>query len=381
MHSIGKINRRRVLRQINNLALRRQHKNGFVKQRCLEAREQFARRTQVIAPRQQLPQTCDLAGIGLFRIFRAAATLFVAPMRSDPELARLMHCLGANLHLQRAVVWSHHAGVQRAVMVGLGLGDVVVKLARNRLKHAVHNAECGVAIFHLGHHHANGANVVQLLNGAALPLQLVVDRMNVLRAPGNFTADARFLQGITQHRFGGVDVGFALNPRLIEIARNAVILRRLQQPQRQILKLPLDLPHPEPIGQRRKNSHDLPRLGLRALAAPGLGRQRRAAQRHQPFGQLDQHHANVVDHRQQHLAQRLSLLRLLRCGHGGIGGFRKPLHARHAMHTDEQLSNVRAECFKHPCIGLRWQHGEMRGNDAVVVELQSLHQLGGRDAT
>ena len=159
-----------------------------------------------------------------------------------------MHLLRTNLHLQRAVVRPHHARMQRAVIVGLGLGDVVVKLARNRLEHAVHDAERGVAVFHLRHDHANGANVVQLFNGAALPLQLIVDRINVFRATRDFAGDTRFLQRVTQHRLGGIDVGFALNTRLVEIARNAVILRRLQQPQRQVFKLPLDLPHAEPIG-------------------------------------------------------------------------------------------------------------------------------------
>ena len=78
---------------------------------------------------------------------------------------------------------------------------------------------------------------------------------------------------------------------------------RLEIAERQLLELVLHLAHPEPAGDRRV---DVERL-LRDLDAPLL---RQVVQRPhvvQPVGQLDQDHADVVDHRQQHLAEVLRL--------------------------------------------------------------------------
>ena len=78
---------------------------------------------------------------------------------------------------------------------------------------------------------------------------------------------------------------------------------RLEVLERQLLELVLDLAHAEPVGDR---GVDVARL-LRDLDAPLL---RQVVQRPhvvEPVGELDEDDADVVDHRQQHLAEVLRL--------------------------------------------------------------------------
>ena len=73
--------------------------------------------------------------------------------------------------------------------------------------------------------------------------------------------------------------------------------------ERQVLELPLDGVHAEPVRQRRVDLEGLLGLALRALlrdVAPGAGVV-------QPVGQLDDEHPDVARHRHDHLAHRLGL--------------------------------------------------------------------------
>jgi hypothetical protein len=74
------------------------------------------------------------------------AAFLVAPVRGDAELGVLVHLARADLHFERLALRADHRGVQRAVVVALGLGDVVVELARDRRPQVVHHAERGVAL-------------------------------------------------------------------------------------------------------------------------------------------------------------------------------------------------------------------------------------------
>ena len=101
---------------------------------------------------------------------------------------------------------------------------------------------------------------------------------------------------------------FGRAPALSTRARSASYGLRLEVLERQLLELVLDLAHPEPVGDRRV---DVARL-LRDLDAALL---RQVVQRPhvvQPVGELDQDDADVVHHRQQHLAEVLRLPLLAR---------------------------------------------------------------------
>jgi hypothetical protein len=86
-------------------------------------------------------------------------------------------------------------------------------------------------------------------------------------------------------------------------ARHAVVVLGLQEAERQVLQLPLDLPDAQPVGQRRE---DLLRLLRQRRRAGRLGGGI-PAQRLQPRGQAQQHHPQVAREGQQHLAHALGL--------------------------------------------------------------------------
>ena len=117
---------------------------------------------------------------------------------------------------------------------------------------------------------------------------------------------------------------------------------RLERAKRKVLELPFELPYAEPIGQRREQILRLAR-GLEAIVAFAPDQK---PQRLRALGKLDEDHADVADHRQQHLAQilRLSVSILFRCSRAGDLRRADRTHARNA---GDQLRDVGTEfCAK-----------------------------------
>ena len=77
-------------------------------------------------------------------------------MRCHAELGVLVHGARADLHFKGAAVGADHGGVQRAVVVALGLGDVIVEFGRDRRPLLVHQPERGVALRPLDPHAVRG---------------------------------------------------------------------------------------------------------------------------------------------------------------------------------------------------------------------------------
>ena len=112
-------------------------------------------------------------------------------MRGHAEFVVLVHFFGADLHFDALVFGADNHGVQRFVAVAFGIGDVVVKLARNRLPQAVDDAQHGVALGHGADQHAHGADVEQAVEIELFLHHLFVDGIDVLGAAGNVViADA-----------------------------------------------------------------------------------------------------------------------------------------------------------------------------------------------
>src|SRR5262245_38818951 len=122
---VGEVDRRRPRRQVDHLALRRQHVDGVVELRVLHARAPVG---DFVAPREQLAQVGDL----LLEALRGLDVFLVLPMRGDAVFRLAVHRLGADLHLERLPGRTDHRGMQRLVEVVLRARDVVVELARDR---------------------------------------------------------------------------------------------------------------------------------------------------------------------------------------------------------------------------------------------------------
>ena len=190
VHRIREVDRRRAARQVDDLALRRQHVDRVGEEALLERRQPLARVRDGVLPVEHLPQPRDLLVERRVVAHAVPAAFLVAPVRGDAVLRVLVHLPRADLHLERLVAGPDDRRVQRPVVVGLRLRDVVVELARQRRPQVVHDAERRVAILHGVDEDAHGADVVQRVDARLLALHLAADAVDVLRPPGDLRRGA-----------------------------------------------------------------------------------------------------------------------------------------------------------------------------------------------
>jgi hypothetical protein len=178
--------------QFNHRCVGRQHVDAVFKQATVGHGA-----CQVTLPGQQLAQHGDLGVVlacGRHARVALAARLFVGPVRGHAMLGMFVHGLGTDLDFDRAALLVAHDGVQRLVTVGLGLGDVVVKLFHDGGELLMHPAQGGIAVLHGGHHHAQGAQVQHLVKVQRLAPHLLDDAVDVLGPALHRGADAAAAQ-------------------------------------------------------------------------------------------------------------------------------------------------------------------------------------------
>ena len=166
------------------------------------------------------------------------------------------------------------------------------------------DAERGVTILHRRRDDAQRDEVIDLLEIDLLGLELQPDAVEALDAAVD--ADHRHLR-VVQLRgdVGGELLDHPLRRQALGLDAGVERLEcgRLEITERQLLELVLDAAHPEPIGDRRV---DVERL-LRDAHALVVGHVLQRAHVVQAVGKLDEDDSDVVDHRQQHLAEVLRL--------------------------------------------------------------------------
>jgi hypothetical protein len=250
---------------------------------------------------QQLPQRGNGPVQGL--IF--APALLVTPVGGHPEFRELVHRPGPDLDFDHFALGSDDRGVQGLIAIVLGVGDVVVELARKMRPVVVDDAQHRVAGGKLINDDSGRAQVGEFLECELLLLHLVPDAVDVLRAAVDAGLHALGLDGLLQLAGEGVDVVFARAPVGVEPAGDGPVGIRLEDAQRQVLHLPLQRADAKPIGERRQYIERL--LGEKSRV--GFLPLRCQAQVLQPERELDQHRADVVHHGQQHPAQPFGLFR------------------------------------------------------------------------
>ena len=138
------------------------------------------------------------------------AAFFVTPVCGHAKFGKLVHVKRANLNFHPFVFGAHHDGVQALVIVGFWVGNVVVKLTRYRLPHAVDDAQGGIALRHGIHQHAHGANVVQTRKIELFLGHFFVDGIDVLGSACDFTVNVEPAQFALNDVHHIVDVLHAL---------------------------------------------------------------------------------------------------------------------------------------------------------------------------
>ena len=162
-----------------------------------------------------------------------------------------MHLVSADLDLDRLAAGSDDGRVDRAVEIVLGGGDVVVELAGNELPQRVDDPKRGIAFGDRVDQHPCRADIHELIEGEVLGLHFAPDAVDVLRPALDGGLDAGGAQLRLQRAFQLLDVALALGAARLERGRDVLVLGGLQIAEREVFELPFQLPHAEPVGERR----------------------------------------------------------------------------------------------------------------------------------
>ncbi len=216
-------------------------------------------------------------------------------MRGDAELRRPVHLVCSNLDLVKTAARTEDRRVQGAVHVGLGRRDVVVESLGQRCPLVVNHSQRMVAVLDGLYLHPDRHQVIDLLVRLATLDDLVVNRPEVLRPARNLTGDAGFFQLFAQRLAQLLNPVLPLPPPLTQLLRELPVGRRLQHLEGEILELPADLRHPQPVSERRV---DVSRFQGDALLLAGRQRLERPHVM-KPVRQLHDDHTGVPGHRDQ----------------------------------------------------------------------------------
>ena len=300
----------------------------------------------------------------------------VLPVRRDPVLRPAVHAQGPDLQLDRLAAGADDRGVQRLVHVELRHRDVVLEPSGDGVPPRVDGAESRVAVADVVHQDADADQVVDVVEADVPGDHLLVDRVVVLRPAGHRGLDLGLAQvgadvlddfleeDVAPRRPAGHQPGDLVEPLGVQ---------RLEG---EILQLPLDRVHAEPVRQRSVDLQDLPGLALLLLPL-------QVAQRPhivQPVGELDDQHADVAGHRDHHLADglglgRLTVLDLVQLGDAihqrrdVLAELPAQLGQRVRGVLDRVVQQRRADGLGvHAQLGEDGRHGQRMGNVRVAAE-------------
>src|SRR6185437_17102667 len=231
MYVVGEIERRGAAGQIDYFPLRRERIHAILEELRAHLLEKLpvglgsGLRAAILGVRlEQPPHPLDLALI----LCIGRRSLLVGPVRGDAELGVLVHLAGADLHLDTLALGSDYRGVDGAIEVAFGCGNVVVELARDVGPEPMDHAERGVAVADGRDDDAYGANVEELLEGELLTLHLSVDAVHVLWPSVDLRLDAGALKLRTQSYAELLDVLLPVGSALVESACDPPVFLRLE---------------------------------------------------------------------------------------------------------------------------------------------------------
>ena len=165
-----------------------------------------------------------------------------------------------------------------------------------------------------------------------------------------------------------VDVALAALAARVEELRELAEALRLEDLEREVLELPLDLPDPEPLRERGVDLHRLAGDPLLLLRRQGVQRPHVV----EPIGELDEDDADVLRHRQQHLPDVLGLLLLVAVG----------AELRQLRDAVDEAGDLRAEALldvRQAVLGVLGDVVEERRLDRDRVDAELGGDLGRRD--
>ena len=217
-----------------------------------------------------------------------------------------MHRVGTDLQLDRLALRPDHRGVQRLVHVELRDRDVVLEPPGNRVPPRVQHAEHAITVRDGVDEDAYADEVEDVGELAAADEHLLVDRVVVLGPAGDLGLELDVPQVGLDVVDDALEELLARRRAVGDEPHDLVVDLGVQGREREVLELPLDRVHAEPVRQRREDLDRLARDAL-LLVLPQVAQRAHVVQ---PIGELDDQHADVAAHRHDHLADRLGLRRV-----------------------------------------------------------------------
>ncbi|RMR10054.1 hypothetical protein ALP92_103717 [Pseudomonas syringae pv. primulae] len=331
VHPIGEVQRRRVLGQVDSVAVGGEDIDTIRLDVDPQLLGQTTDVTQLFMPFKHLTQPGNLLFVMIGAGFDVGA--FVAPVRANAQFGLFVHGVGADLHFQHLAFRPDDGGVQRAVAVFLGVGDIVVELLGNMPPQRVHDTQRGVAVTHFRDQHAQCTHVVDLAERQALALHFAPDGIDVLGTAADVRRHAGGLQLVVELGHDVADEALTIEPALVQQLGDLLVLIGLQVAERQVFQLPFDMADAQTVGQRRIDVEDLACHAVALFVVGVLHRTDRTG----ALGQLDQRNAHVINHRHEHLAQVFDLR--LTAQHQRLSRAEAGADRGHAQHAVDQLGD------------------------------------------
>jgi hypothetical protein len=285
-------------------------------------------------------------------------------MGRDALLGNAMHLLRSNLHF-KWLAGMNHGGMQRLIEIRPRHRDVVFEASRDRPPNLMNHAEGSVAVLHIVGDHADGQQVVNLVERTLLRFDFQMQREEALDAAFNFrrnSAGDHSLPDAFLHIVEKAIVYFLLGGNFLG---QLDVSRGLQVAKSEVLQFSTDESHTKSVGNW---SVDIDGLAGDALLALGFEKLERA---HivETVGELDHHDPNVVDHREQHLANIFGLARFGReeietADFRGAFDEARDLWAEHLRNTVERNFRILDDIMKE------------RGGERGCVELHVGENMG-----
>ena len=176
MNGVRKVDGTCILRQNNNLALRRKGVHLFGVKIDLERRHELVRIAHLTLPLHQLPHPRQ----PLFILGGYIIRSLVLPMRRNAFFGDSVHVFRANLHLELVSALRDQRRVQRLIEIWPRHRDKVLDTPRHWPPDTVQQAQHGVAILDTLTDHANGQQVIHLVDWNLLALELLLNRVQPL---------------------------------------------------------------------------------------------------------------------------------------------------------------------------------------------------------
>ena len=283
-------------------------------------------------------------------------------MGGDAILSHAIHIPGADLHLKGDGLAADDGGMQALVAVWFWRRDVIFKAVRQRVVHVVDEAQRVITLGHILEDDAHGVNIVDLLEILILHVHLAVDAVDALDA----VADGGFLDAVFRQMLGNgvADRVQELVAVLVQQVADGLVAHGVQVVQAAVLQLLLDIADAQAVGNGGVDLHRFQGLIAALLLRPGVA----GAHIMQPVAQFNDHHADVLTHGQQHLAQVFGLA-VLDIGEFDLGQFGDAVHQQGHIGAKFLLD------FGHRDGGILGHIVHQGGGDALAVHTQ-FHQNG-----